>query len=439
MKLDRLGLIGEWLGCSAKDIPITGFSFDSRDIEKGYLFFALTGAHFDGHDFLREVAKKGAVAAIVKETYLGETAGLILIRVKDVTSALQMLARLVQERRSQRVIAITGSVGKTTTKEFIATLLSQKYTVAKTPGNSNSQVGFPLAILRSSGEEEIFIAEMGMTHLHQIEKLVQIAPPELAVITKIGYSHVDTVPGGLEGVALAKSEILSHPSTKLAVIEYGAFQYPAVRNGGNSHKITYGVFPNQADVTLEAGWSLMDRGEESPTFRLPFSETHFLENFAGAAAVASVMGLSWEEILKGVSALKSIQNRFEKIDRDGVIFINDSYNASPESMKAALENLPKPSFGAKTLAVFGEMSTLGAYSEQGHCMIGEIALTKIDHLFCYGKKCMPMVELFNKAGRPVEFFRDLEELQKAIFELSKPGDVVLVKGSNSNKLWEIFN
>ncbi len=438
MKLDSLKLIGTWLNCPCEDRLVKGFAFDSREIEEGFLFFALRGQKFDGHDFLQDVGKKGAIAAVVDKTYKGETGGLILLFVDDVTLALQKLAAEVQKRRNQRIIAITGSVGKTTTKEFLSTLLSQKFSVAKTPGNSNSQVGLPLSILRATGEEELFIVEMGMIEFGQIEKLVQIAPPEIAVITKVGYSHVDTIPNGLEGIAAAKSEILGAPATKWAVIEQGAFQFPVIQKTGSCQKITYSVAPASADMVLEPGWLLNYQEKLSPTFRLPFSETHFCENFAGAATVAYLLGLSWEEILKGIGGLKSIKLRFEKIDREGVIIVNDSYNASPESTKAALENLPKPAFGAKTIFVFGEMMTLGKFSEEGHKKVGEQALAVIDHLLCYGKRCMPMVELFSKAGKPVEFFRDIRLLKQTLFELSKPGDVVLIKGSNGNKLWELL-
>ncbi len=439
MKLDRLRLIGQWLGCDCPDVPIAGFTVDSRQVEKGFLFFALKGVKFDGHDFLGEVASRGAVAAVVDRSYQGMRAGLVLLPVDNVVFALQQLAKEVQKSRSQRIIGVTGSFGKTTTKEFIATLLSQKWRVAKTPGNSNSQVGLPLAILRASGEEEVFVVEMGMSEAGEIQRLVQIAPPEIAVITKIGHAHLDSFANGLDGIASAKAEILSNPSTKWGVIEQGAFQYTSIQQAGGCPKLTYGVSPAVADVTLEPGWILKDRGEESPSFRLPFSESHFCENFTGAAATATLMGLSWEEMARGFNELKSIPLRFEKIERQGITFINDCYNANLESMFVALNNLPRPSFGAKTIAVFGEISGLGKYSEEGHRQVGKAALDKVEHLLCYGKGCMPMVELFEAAGRPADFYRDLKELKKAVFELSKPGDVVLIKGSNQNKLWQILD
>lgn len=438
LDIHSLKSIGACLGCPCEEHLISGYSIDSRDVKKGDLFFALRGQKFDGHDFLQQIGKKGAVAAVVHQSYRGETGGVILLRVEDVTAALQKLARETQKLRSQRIVGITGSVGKTTTKEFLSILLSQKYSVAKTPGNSNSQVGFPLAILQGTGKEEVFIAEMSMSDFHHIEKLVAIAPPEIAMITKVGFSHVDTVPNGLEGVAAAKAEILMHPATKIAVIEAGAFQFPVIQGSGSAEKVTYGVDPVHADMVLEPGWRLNYHDELTPTFRLPFSETHFCENFVGAATVARLMGLSWEEIIKGAHALKSIQLRFEKIDRDGVTIINDSYNASPESMKAAIDNLPRPAFGAKTILVLGEMMTLGKYSEEGHKKVGEQAVLKGDHLLCYGKGCAPILQIFNDAGKPAEFFHNLQELKKTLFELSKPGDVILIKGSNGNKLWSIL-
>ena len=146
------------------------------------------------------------------------------------------------------------------------------------------------------------------------------------------------------------------------------------------------------------------------------------------------MGLTWEEIISGAHHLKTIDKRFEKIEKNGYVIINDCYNASPESMEAALSNLPAPSFGGKTIAVFGEMVDLGTYSEQGHRAVAQLASKKIDHFLCYGKGCLPMLDVFNKEGKPAEFFRDLKQLKDMLFEISKPGDVILIKGSRSNKL-----
>ncbi|CAM0117082.1 UDP-N-acetylmuramoyl-tripeptide--D-alanyl-D-alanine ligase [Rhabdochlamydiaceae symbiont of Dictyostelium giganteum] len=416
---------------------ITHFTVDSRNIQKGSLFFALKGAHHDGHGFLEIAEQKGAIAAVVDQAYSKKKETLPLIAVPDVLTALQNLAKEVQKKRSQLVIAVTGSVGKTTTKEFIAALLSKKFLVAKTPGNQNSQIGLPLVILNSLGKEEVFIAEMGMSRKGEIKNLVNILPPDIAVITKIGHSHLDTVGGNIIDVALAKSEILSHPQTKVAFIEQGAYQYPSIQEKGPSQKITFSL-GDKSDVRLVPGWRVQERDAFSPLFSLPFVETHFCENMVGSIALARFMNLSWEEIFQGLEDLKLIHHRFEKIERDGVLFINDSYNASPESMKAAFENLPPPLPGGRVIAVLAEMVTLGPYSDEGHLYVGQIALDKADHLFCLGSKCSPMIEVWKEKGREAILYPSLNALKEFIFSFVRPKDIVLLKGSNCHKLWTIL-
>lgn len=417
---------------------VTGYAVDSRKVTKGSVFLALKGKNLDGHHFLKEVAAKGAVGAVVSKEYQGPAFGLTLIRVEDVLEWLQTMARDAQMQRGSQVIAVTGSMGKTTTKEFIATLLERKFKVAKTPGNANSQIGLPLAILNGAGGEEVLIAEMGMTEAGGIAKLVQIVPPDIAVITKIGHAHVSSFPDGLEGVARAKAEVLSHPKTKLCIINAQAMQFQALRKELLKTHVTYGVDPYTADYVLKKGPILEEHGKEGRYFELPFEETHFCENFAAAATVARQLGVEWEEIFERAKLLKGFMQRFEKIEREGVLYINDCYNANPESMRAALDNLPKPRLGAKTVAVFAEMPGLGPLSEKCHQELSEYALKRVDHMFCYGKGCLPMLRAFEQAGRPVEFFNDLQKMRKALFELSKPGDVVLIKGRNDDKLWQLL-
>jgi UDP-N-acetylmuramoyl-tripeptide--D-alanyl-D-alanine ligase len=438
MKFTKLSQIADCLQLKSEEREITGFSFDSREVQKGHVFFALKGEKFDAHGFLNEVASRGAVAAVVDASYLGDSYGLCLLKVPQVSEALQKLAQTIQALRKQRIVAVTGSVGKTTTKEFIATLLSQKYTVAKTPGNNNSQVGLPLAILNASGEEEFFVAEMSMSQKGHIRKLVEIAPPEIAVVTKIGHANIEYFSDGFEGIAAAKAEILSHPKTTCAVLNRQVLAYQAFQKELPCPKKIFALAPEIGDFVLEEGWVIKEGEAYSSSFRLPFSATHLCEDFIAAASVARILGLSWEEITAGAHHLKTCDKRFERIERDGFVIINDCYNASPESMEAALSNLPTPAFGGKTIAVFGEMVDLGSYSEQRHCDLAHLASSKIDHCLCYGKGCLPMLEIFNKNGKPAEFFRDLKHLKEILFEISKPGDVILIKGSRSNKLWQIL-
>lgn len=438
MQYSCLSEVADCLGLTAQKKTIKGFAFDSRLVQEGHLFFALKGERSDGHDFLKDVAAEGGVGAVVDRAYAGETCGLILLRVDDVTAALQKLAQEIQKKRKQRIVAVTGSVGKTTTKEFLATLLAQKYTVAKTPGNSNSQVGLPLALLNDPGISEFFVVEMGMEQAGEISKLVNMAPPELAVITKITHQHQRHFPEGIEGIAAAKAEILQHPNTKLGVVNVRAMQYSSIRNNGLCRKVTFGIEPDQADFVLRPGWIIQQDEESSSTIRLPFSELHLCEDFIAAAAAARLLGLDGSHLIAGAQGLKSIKLRFEKVEKNGILFINDCYNAEPESMQAAVNHIPQPSFGGKTIAVLGEMTELGSYTDEGHRVVAHAAISKVDHLLCYGKGCWPMVEIFNQAGKPVDLFRDMKALKQTLFEISKTGDVVLIKGSNGNKLWQLL-
>ena len=405
-----------------------GVGIDSRKAAPGQLFFALKGERVDGHDFLGEVAARGAAAAVVSEGYAGVDFGMKLIRVSDVLASLQWLAKEVLAQRGTRVVGVTGSVGKTTTKEFIATLLAGRYRVGKSPGNSNSQVGVPLSILNGSGEEEVLVLEMGMSGAGEIAKLVQIAPPEVALITKIGLAHSEFFPTGLEGIRAAKAEIFSHPHTRVGIVP---------KDSGIEGRKTFALGDISADYGL-CGDRIFEEGKEVYGVHLPFMASHLRENFLGAAAVARNLGMSWEEIGEQTQLLKVYPMRFERKEKNGVVYINDAYNANPISMRAALMNLPKPVEGGRTIAVLGEMKELGPFSKPSHQEIGKLALQVVDQLICLGKECEPMVEMFQQAGRPVDHFLDIEALRSHLAAVIKEGDVVLLKGSNSNGLWRLL-
>jgi UDP-N-acetylmuramoyl-tripeptide--D-alanyl-D-alanine ligase len=439
----EFGQIVQWLGGS---VPTTGtiraFKQNSNEVGAGDLFFAMKGEKSDGHNYLHEVAAKGAIGAVVSHEYRGDTFDLQLIRVENVLEALHALAKKVHAQRASRVIAVTGSVGKTTTKEFIATLLEAKFRVGKTPGNANSQVGVPLSILNATGTEEIVVMEMGMTLPHHIEKLIDIAPPEVALMTRIALAHAAFFPDGIEGIAAAKAEILSHPDTRLGVVNTQASQFTAVQNM-QCPKLTFGLEgeAGEGDFVLcreGANYYVKESGERTSTFALPFTASHLCENFIGAASVARAMGMQWAEIIPQASKLKVFMRRFETVVREGIVFINDSYNANATSMRAALTNLPEPVAGKKRIAVLGSMVELGPYTQQSHYDVAKMALECIDHLLCLGEECITMVELFQQEGRPVEHFLELSAIKKRVFELAEAGDVVLVKGSNFKKMWQIL-
>ena len=431
--------IAAYLGIVSSNVtPIWGFRQDSRLIQPGDLFFALSGNRVDGHAFLREVAKKGAVAAVVSKRYKGPSCGLALLAVENVIDALHLLAQVLFSKRNARVIAVTGSVGKTTIKEFIATLLSAQFKVAKTPGNANSRIGVPLSLLNADKKADIFVVEMGMSQKGQIARLVSIAPPEIAVITNIGLSHSAYFPEGLESIAQAKAEILSSSKTRLAILGPNVGNFSDIKNSLLPKK-NYGLSEG-LDFYLqvhEEKFCLMEKTEYSSFFSLPFQAEHLWENFCGAALVAREFGICWEKIVEQTKQLKTIPHRFTIIEKKGITFVDDSYNASLSSMKAAFKSLPKPK--GKTIAVLGDMKELGVFAEACHLEVAKCALQVADILLCLGKDCSLIVDLFTRNKRKAYLYHDFQALYRAVHAFAEQGDVVLIKGANSHQLWRILD
>lgn len=433
------------IDCST-EIPIEGFEVDSRKINPGFVFFALKGDSVDGHAFLSQALANGAICAIVSTEYVGEIKGLLLIRVKNVLESLHKLATWKLAKLAKPVIAVTGSVGKTTTKEFIATLLEGKFSVQKTPGNANSQVGLPLSILNAQEEGEMVVLEMGMNHPGEISSLLQMAPPDIAIVTKVALAHSLYFPKGIEEIALAKAEILEHPKTQKAILNAQVKQFKAFQKKRNLDCIFYGLqsdfFANDADVLLcqeGENFFIQEKGLlRTQTFPLPFKASHLLENFLAASIVAREMGINWDLIFSQAKLLTPYKMRFEKIEKNGIVYINDAYNANAESMKAALKNLPFPEAYGKTIAVLGEMRELGLFSESAHREVGREAAERVDLLLCLEGDCIYMAEEFALSGKPVYTFSDLERLKKVLFSEVKRGDVVLVKASKSLKMWTVL-
>lgn len=433
--------IADYLGILSSSLaPILGFRQDSRLVQEGDLFFALPGNRVDGHVFLGEIAKKGAVAAVVSKQYKGPSYGLSLLAVEDVMSSLHLLAHDLFSQRNTRVIGVTGSVGKTTVKEFIATLLSAKFRVAKTPGNANSRVGVPLALLNGDTEAELFVVEMGMNQKGQIAKLASIAPPEIAMITNVGLAHSVNFPEGLEAIAAAKAEILSNSKTRLAILGPDTLEFLAIKDSLLPKK-KYGLTKG-LDLYLEARkekFCLIENASCSSFFPLPFQAKHLWENFCGAALVAREFGLCWEKIIEQAQQLKTTSHRFNIIEKKGIVFVDDSYNANLFSMRAAFKSLPKPTSKGKTIAVIGDMKELGRFTITSHLEVAKQALEVTDVLLCLGKDCLPMVELFMKNKRRVYLYSDFQDLYKAVYALAKQGDVILIKGANSHQLWRLLD
>ncbi len=419
----------------ASDELIHGYRIDSRLVEIGDLFFALKGERVDGHEYLCDARAKGAVAAVVDKKYEGSNFGLELVRVDDVKHALQEMARFSLSSRPVFVVGITGSVGKTTTKEFVATLLEGKYTVAKTPGSYNSQATLPLAVL-NRGEEKILVLEMGISLPGEMERLVEIAPPDAAVLTKVALAHAANFKGGLEEIRQEKMKIFSHPKTKVKIVP-DDLCLQQVGKGA----VYFSQEDRAADYFLSTadGWGYVDeKAVRAFQFDLPFKEPHMLSNVLAAIALCRQISMQWEEIHHQIPKLQKPAMRFEENEQAGVRWINDAYNASPESMKAALSSLPEPKEGGKKIAVLASMKELGAFSEASHQEIGLFAQKFVDHLLTLGEEAELLSKTFSEAQKPAEHFCDIKEVAKRLSELMRPGDVVLLKGSRSMRLEELL-
>lgn len=409
------------------------FQIDSRLVLPGSLFFAVKGQTVDGHSFLEEVKRKGAVGAVIDEGYRGpvqEGGGFTLIRVPSVLEALRELVKESLKEKRPKVIGITGSVGKTVTKEFLASLLSVRFRVGKTEKSYNTKWTVPLALLNRTGEEEVFVVEMGMSEPGDLCAMVEMVPPDFALLTKVALAHAEFFPGGLSEIAKGKGQIFSHERTKWAICQHAALQFPEVKEQIQGKTLSYSLEEKGADFFLSEEGRVKEKGEEVATLFFPFQATHFRENVLGAIAVARLLGLSWEEIQSGLDRLKLPEKRFNVAEKGGVIFIDDTYNANPASMKAALLSLPTPKERGRKIAILGSMRELGSFSEEAHREVGRFAAEKLDHLFLLGEETKAMKQAWVKS-ESVEWFSEKEALIERVGRYLRAHDVLLCKASRS--------
>lgn len=433
MEPTPLSLLAKYLGItSSTDRVVTGVAIDSRQLRPGELFFALPGQRVDGHAFLEEVAAKGASGAVVREDYSGKEP-LPLLRVSDVLCSLQNLARDLLAEWKIPVVAITGSLGKTTTKEFTKALLQTQYGVVASPLSYNSQATLPLSILAANATTEILVLEMGMTEKGDLKRLISIAPPDVAVVTAVAAQHTCNFPDGLEGVREEKLSILSHPKTHLALLNHAI----GIPKKGPPYG-TFSLKNKEADFFYEGGVvRVSGEGEIAVTLNLPLAA--HAQNFLAAVAVARHFGISWKTIQEVAPTLRLPPMRFEQLEKRGILFINDAFNANPDALKAALEGVPTPKGKGRKIAVLTEMNALGIYSDQGHEEVAYEALKRVDLLLCLGQRAQAMKTIWDRAGREAEHFLDRKALSLRLKEIVQPGDVVLLKGARAYALNELLD
>ncbi|MCX8002555.1 MAG: UDP-N-acetylmuramoyl-tripeptide--D-alanyl-D-alanine ligase [Anoxybacillus mongoliensis] len=430
-------------------VEIRGVSTDTRTIEPGNLYVPLKGATFNGHQFVKEAFDKGAVAALWSKHEPNAPTDVPLIFVEDSLVALQQLAHAYRKQLRTRIIGVTGSNGKTTTKDMIASLLGTVYRVQKTEGNLNNHIGVPLTLLRLKEETEYAVVEMGMSGFGEIELLSTLAEPDIAVITNIGESHLQEL-GSREGIATAKFEIVKGLQRNGLFIYHGdePLLQTRVENTNLSHVQTFGVertndyYP--LDIRVQAdGTTFKVNCWPDETFHMPLIGRHHVMNALAAIAVARFASVDVAHMKEGFLRLSVTKMRTEVIKRpDGVTIINDAYNASPTSMRAALELLGQLTGYRKKIAIVGDMLELGEQEITFHEQIGEmIDPQKIDYVLTYGERAKAIAEQASKrfSKGHVRSYDDKAKLAADVQKMIEAGDIILLKASRGMRLEEIIS
>lgn len=427
------------------------FSKDTRDIQSGDTYIGIKGASFNGNMFWQEALDKGAKTVIVEgiefsDKDIENNKNKNIILVSDTLNALYEIARYKRNLYNIPVVAITGSVGKTSTKDIIANVVSQKFKTLKTEGNNNNNIGLPFTILKLKDHEALVI-EMGMNHFKEISLLTSIAKPTISVITNIGTSHIGNL-GSRENILKAKLEILEGMEKPNIVINNDNDLLNAwSENDKNNIEIhTFGI-ENKSDIMAKN----IDIKEDGSSFtclvnndefniEVPVSGKHFIYNALCAVMIGELLNIDKESIKNGIKSFELTKKRMDLLKVNDITIINDSYNASYESMKASLEYLSNINANRK-IAVLGDMFELGDYSEELHRKVGEeIVKNNIDILISCGENAKYIVQQAEKVGMKKEniyYVKDIQEVEEKILKLVKPKDVLLIKASNGMKFFNI--
>ncbi len=438
---------------------ITEATVDSRQAIPGSMFVAMPGEHVDGHNFVESAFKRGAVLALVEkdlpyhfpvvnlqkdfnlETVIAMD-GPVCLQVPDTLKALQEIARYWRRKLNVRVIGITGSVGKSTTKELIAEVLGQRYRTLKNPGNLNNEIGLPLTLLSLSEGHERAVLEMGFYVPGEIEMLCDLALPQVGVITNIGTVHAERA-GSMEAIARGKAELVqSLPAEGWAVLNYDDLLVREMGNLTRAHVFYYGLDP-KADLWADnidglgldgIRFELHYRGEVLH-LHVPMIGRHSVQNILRAAAVGLVEGLTWQEIIEGLHSSTTQLRLVAMRSQSGALILDDTYNASPDSTLAALTLLGE--LDGYRLAVLGDMLELGPYEQQGHEMVGARAAEIVDELVTVGQRASLIARAARLAGMQIDAvfeFEDVQPVAEFLLQRLTSRHVVLIKGSRGMRM-----
>jgi UDP-N-acetylmuramoyl-tripeptide--D-alanyl-D-alanine ligase len=442
--------IAEFAGSAAfagdGKIFVDKVSTDSRTLKRGELFVALRGENFDGHNFVESAAKAGAAGAIVESNWNGKVPeNFALIRAKDTLQAYQQLAGNYRKSLSLKAVAITGSNGKTSTKDFAAAVLARRFRVTKTEGNFNNHVGLPRTILEATAQHEVAVWEIGMNHPGEVAALSKLAAPDVAIITNIGIAHIEFM-GSREAIAAEKGALVEAVGAEGTVILNADDPLTKSMAARTHAKV---ILAGTTEGTIRASeisqsgsgtdFTILE-GAHRCRAQLPVPGLHMVQNALLAVAAGRVFGLSLEECAAGLAGAPLTKARLQIKEIHGVQFIDDSYNANPDSVKAALRTLMELDTDGKRIAVLGEMGELGSESEHGHREVGETAATfGVDQLIAIGDMGEVIAQAARAAGlKKASPVRSTSEAAELLSEIAEPGDLVLVKGSRSARTEQVI-
>ena len=425
---------------SFRDVNVSGAVRDNREVKKDNLFVCIKGARADGHDFAAKAFEAGA-ACLLCEREIPDPAGPYVL-VNSTLEAIRTLGAAYRQMFDIPIIGITGSVGKTTGKEMIAAALGSKLNVLKTPGNLNNQIGVPLTLLSLDDTHEAAVIEMGINHFGDMSVLAQMVMPDIMVLTKIGYAHLDNL-GDLNGVLKAKTEVFDFVTGDAIAVLNGDDELlwgydPKVK------KITYGFLERnefRAENVRVSGTDCVScrisDGRSGFDVKIPAFGTHLTMAALAAAVVGKLLGLANEDITKGLQTYAPVGGRANVSNTGYITLINDSYNANPSSVRAALESVS--ALCGRRVAVLGDMLDLGPCSDEMHREIGICAKhCGIDSLICCGPQAEFIYNGFlSEGGAEARYFSSKEELIKQLPALIRKDDNVLVKASNGMKFDEV--
>lgn len=422
---------------------VSAITTDSRCVEKDCLFIPIVGERVDAHKFIPDVMEKGALVSLSERIL--EEADFPYIKVDSTLQAVKDIAEFYLEQLQIPVVGITGSVGKTSTKEVIASVLSQKYRTLKTEGNFNNELGLPLTVFRLRDEDEIAVLEMGISDFGEMSRLAKVARPDTAVITNIGTCHLENL-GDRDGVLRAKTEVfawlkenghivLNGDDDKLSTVK----EYRGIRPVFFGLESGREIYADELESHGLKGVSCrIHMGEESFFVTVPMPGRHMVYNALAAAAVGRLYGLTNDQIRAGIESLEPLSGRFKMIETDKFLIIDDCYNANPMSMKASLDVL-KDGAGRR-VAILGDMGELGTNEIALHEEVGRHAGTcGIDACICVGSLCRHMADCAKEANPelPVIHEPDRKSLLEHLEQYVKPGDTILVKASHFMEFTEV--